>query len=313
MGRFDTLNADTQDLVNCLLPALASSFHISDAVDIIPEDIRMRAWDCERRDHIKDETENDPRNWGVQFLKDLMAISRIKKGDLNLFQQDLRAKVAKHEEKHPWCRLSDIKELKDEYEHPNRKKPVPQEESGSSSTDSYLEELHEPELPSGMKRGRHEIYEARVQPKRRKVNRLRRSDDGGFERKDKAKARKSGFSMERDSPVDSPARSRPALRRPSRIIDSDGEEDARDSPYGKPSRTKAQTPSAYSMSPAPARLSSVIAESIDTSDQPLAVQKMEAELEVAEAELKAARLKFAYCKAKEEAEEEARKRQSALK
>jgi hypothetical protein len=173
MGRYDTLNADTQDLINCLLPALATSFGLTDAVDIIPEDIRMRAWDCERRDHIKDETENDPRNWGVQFLKDLMAISRIKKGDLATFQADLYAKVALHEEKHPWARLGDIKEIKDEYEHPDRPAPVVEESAGTSSTDSYLEELHEPDLPPGMKRGRrghHEIYEARIQEshKRRK-------------------------------------------------------------------------------------------------------------------------------------------------
>jgi hypothetical protein len=170
MGRFETLNADTQDLVNCLLPALATSFGLKDPVDIIPEDIRMRAWDCERRDHIKDETENDPRNWGVQFLKDLMSISRIKGGNLALFQADLRAKVDLHEEKHPWARLTDIKEIKDEYEHPNRPPPVVEESPGTSSTDSYLEELHEPDLPPGMKRGRHEVYEARVQEsqKRRK-------------------------------------------------------------------------------------------------------------------------------------------------
>jgi hypothetical protein len=173
MGRFETLNADTKDLVNCLLPALAASFKVSDAVEIIPEDIRMRAWDCERRDHIKDQTENDPRNWGVQFLKDLMAISRLKSGDLDAFQADLRAKVALHEPKHPWCRLGDIKELKDEYENPNRPQIVTEESSGTSSTDSYLEELHEPDLPRGMKRGRkrnHEVYEARIQEshKRRK-------------------------------------------------------------------------------------------------------------------------------------------------
>jgi len=173
MGRFETLNADTKDLVNCLLPALATSFKVPTCVEIIPEDIRMRAWDCERRDHIKDQTENDPRNWGVQFLKDLMAISRLKNGDLAVFQADLRAKVDLHEEKHPWARLSDIKELKDEYEHPNRPPPAEVESAATSSTDSYLEELHEPDLPSGMKRGRmrnHEIYEARVQEshKRRK-------------------------------------------------------------------------------------------------------------------------------------------------
>jgi len=167
MGRFDTLNADTRDLVNCLVPALATSFSIPNCVDIIPEDIRMRAWDCERRDHIKDQTENDPRNWGVQFLKDLMAIARLKEGNLAVFQADLRAKVDLHEEKHPWCRLSDIKEIKEHYQNPNKPAPVEEESAATSSTDSYFEELHEPDLPSGRKRKgarNHEVYEARVVP-----------------------------------------------------------------------------------------------------------------------------------------------------
>jgi hypothetical protein len=171
MGRYATLNADTKDLVNCLLPALAASFGLSDPIDIIPEDIRMRAWDCERRDHIKDQPEDDPRNWGVQFLKDLKAISRLKDGDLAVFQADLRAKVELHEEKHPWCRLSDIRELKAEYENPElaRKEAQSEEFESESSVDSYLEELHEPELPKGKKRkDGHEFYETRVQKKQRK-------------------------------------------------------------------------------------------------------------------------------------------------
>lgn len=169
MGRFETLNADTQDMVTCLLPALATAWNVKDPVDIIPEDIRMRAWDCDRRDHIKNQTENDVRNWGVQFLKDLMAIARIKKGVLDTFHADLREKVETHEDKHPWCRLSDIRKIRDEYENPNRKKPKPDEPEEDSSTDSYLEELHEPDLAPGEKRKRgHEVYEARVQPSRRK-------------------------------------------------------------------------------------------------------------------------------------------------
>ena len=174
MGRFSTLNADTQDLVNCLLPALASDFHVKTALEIIPEEIRMRAWDCERRDHIKDQTENDPRNWGVQFLKDLKSIARLNGGNLEEFHERLRAKVDGHEAKHPWCRLADIKEIKDEYEHPNRPEPQSEHESSVSSIDSYLEELHEPELPRGTKRGRknHEIYETRLQlPRKRKSRR----------------------------------------------------------------------------------------------------------------------------------------------
>jgi hypothetical protein len=172
MRRFETLNPETKDLVQCLLPALATSFGVSDPVDIIPQDIRMRAWDCERRDHIKEETENDPRNWGVQFLKDLMAISRLKNRDLASFQADLYAKCALHELKHPWCRLNDIRELKDEYEHPERKNRVQIiETSSSSSTDSYFEELVEPDEGRGTKRrrnGAHEVYEARIMEKRRK-------------------------------------------------------------------------------------------------------------------------------------------------
>jgi hypothetical protein len=63
------------------------------------------------------------------------------------------------------------------------------------------------------------------------------------------------------------------------------------------------TPS-FSISPAPPR--SLIAETVVTSDEPLHVQKMHAELELAEAELRAARIKFAYIQAREQAEEEAK-------
>lgn len=41
--------------------------------------------------------------------------------------------------------------------------------------------------------------------------------------------------------------------------------------------------------------------SVDTSNEPLEVQKLQAELEVAEAELRAARLKYEYIQAKEAA------------
>lgn len=175
MGRFETLNADTQDLVNCLLPALASDFHLQSALEIIPEDTRMGAWDCERRDHIKGQTENDPRNWGVQFLKDLKSTARLNGGYLEESHEHLRAKFDEHEAKHPWCRLSDIKAIKDDYEHPNRPAPQSESESSISSIDSYLEELYEPELRKGTKRGHkhnHEIYETCLQHPRKRKSRM---------------------------------------------------------------------------------------------------------------------------------------------
>lgn len=49
--------------------------------------------------------------------------------------------------------------------------------------------------------------------------------------------------------------------------------------------------------------SSDIADSVSTSNEPLEVQKLQAELEVAEAELKTARLKYQYIQAKETAEQ----------
>ncbi|KAJ4399375.1 hypothetical protein N0V91_009467 [Didymella pomorum] len=226
VGRFETLNADTQDLVNYLLPALAADFHVPSTLNVILEDIRMRAWDCERRDHIKDQTENDPRNWGVQFLN--------------------------------------------------------QSPSQTTSTiDSYLEELHEPELPKGKgrrKRGNHEIYETRLQLPR-KQGRLRRAEDGTLYRKAKDKRRKVSESIER-----TPERSTPG-RRINRAIQSDDEdlEDLRARPQSTPAISD-------------------IANAVSMSNETLEVQKLQAELEVAEAELKAARLKYQYIQAKGTAE-----------
>jgi hypothetical protein len=335
MGRFDTLNNETKDLVECILPALAQSFEITDCKEIIPEDIRMRAWDCERRDHIKDKTENDPRNWGVQFLKDLRAISRLKNGNLDQFQVDLRAKVALHEPKHPWCRLADIKELKLDYEHPERLIQVDKEESTEeSSEDDYFEELVEPDQPKGSKkrRGNHELYEARVVEKRRKSKsallayhersnkcsvvhcessnvrpdcwhwteapgRLRRSPSGGFQRYDKYANKRSRSTRTSATPEGRHS----AIRRPTRTILTDDEDFISSS--GGRSLLPHPTP-AFSVSPGPQGGRIYPVETADTSNEPVAVQKLQAELEVAEAELKAARLKYQYLQAKEQAENE---------
>jgi len=172
MGRYATLNADTKDIVNCLLPGIAANFGVTNVVDVIPENIRMRAWDCDRRKHIIAETEDDPRNWGVQFLKDLVTISRLNNGNLSEFQEKLKFKVQQHENEHPWCRLADIKEIREDYENPPRQEgevDAADPSSESSSEDSYHEELVEPAKdPSQKRRRNHEVYEARPQPKQAK-------------------------------------------------------------------------------------------------------------------------------------------------
>ena len=152
----------------------------------------------------------------------------------------------------------------------------------TSTIDSYLEELHEPELPKGKggrKRGNHEIYETRLQLPR-KQGRLRRAEDGTLYRKEKDKRRKVSESVE----CSTPGRSTPGCR-VNRAIHSDDEdiEDLRARPRSTPAVSD-------------------IANAVSMSNEPLEVQKLQAELEVAEAELNAARLKYQYIQAKEAAE-----------
>jgi len=180
MGRFETLKPETQDMVEAMLPAIAAAFGVDqgDFKDIIPEDIRMRAWDCERRDHIKDQTEDEPRNWGVQFLKDLQAIARLNGNSLSEFQEALRARVSKHAKKHPWAQLNDIKAIKAKLDNPDissdERDPDEYQSVISSSTDSYLQELVEADLPKGKKRRRADDFKPRIQskPKKRKSTQI---------------------------------------------------------------------------------------------------------------------------------------------
>jgi hypothetical protein len=115
---------------------------------------------------------------------------------------------------------------------------------------------------------------------------------------------KSRYSSERATPTST----RRTIRRPSRRVDSDDEDfngDFNDAWAMSFQQHMHPTPS-FSMSPAPARLPAAIVEEVDNSNVPVGVQKLQAELEVAEAELKAARLKHTYLEAKEAAEREAK-------
>lgn len=94
-------------------------------------------------------------------------------------------------------------------------------------------------------------------------------------------------------------RSSPGIRnrRASRTIfsDEDETEDARNNTVqDRPRSTFSLTPGAIARSN--------IADAVNTSNEPLEVQKLQAELEVAEAELKAARLKYRFIQAKEASE-----------
>lgn len=105
--------------------------------------------------------------------------------------------------------------------------------------------------------------------------------------------------MDRSTPMSNPRN----IRRASRTVHSD-REDSVDSARGIsfPPRSV----SAFSTTPGPPRAQLYTFEEDAISEEPLAVQKLQAELEVAEAELKAARLKYQYIQAREKAENEAK-------
>lgn len=154
--------------IDCLMPEIAANFGVKNVTEVVPADICMRAWDCERREHIYSQPEQDARNWGLQFVKNLGTISRMKKVTLEEFQRDLREKVEAHKEEHPWARLADINEVMFDYLHPERKNPPPVEESEEIDSDNSYYELVETGQP---RRGRDSdapMFEARPVPKKKK-------------------------------------------------------------------------------------------------------------------------------------------------
>ena len=156
--------------------------------------------------------------------------------------------------------------------------------------------------------------------------RLRRAEDGGYHRPEKPKKKDihGRFIADTRSPSIN-HHAPPRLKRRAVPSDSDSSNDPRmavklpssdsqhDEKFGRRRRRHPPNPH-YSPSPVPALAPApapapepvpAYVYEVDTSTEPLAVQKMAAELDVAEAELRAARLKYAYIQAKEQAEREA--------
>lgn len=127
-----------------------------------------------------------------------------------------------------------------------------------------------------------------------KPARLRRADAGGFQRHDPAaKKRQRASNTPNDARRMANRSNRPVL------TDEDDDDDISSMRSTRAPSLLAHPAPAFSLSPGPR--AGPICE-VDTSSESLAVQKLQAELDVAEAELKAARLKYQYIQAKEQAE-----------
>lgn len=117
---------------------------------------------------------------------------------------------------------------------------------------------------------------------------MRRLEDGTLYRKDKHADKRQR--MREPSTPDGRFRN---------IVISDEDEDETNATRASVSLDRRR--SAFSGTPT-AFSHSEITDAVDASTEPLEVQKLQAELEVAEAELRAARLKYQYIQAKEAAE-----------
>ncbi|KAF2112426.1 hypothetical protein BDV96DRAFT_602333 [Lophiotrema nucula] len=306
-ARFETLNPQTQDLVDCLIPGIVSNWGLENILDAIPEEIRMRKWDCAKKDHILNEAENDARNWGVSFLKDLLTISRLTKGQLEVFQNDLRAGLDKAKGSHSWTRLKDIKELKKKYDG---SAAVPSDSdsdvvigSGALSSDESTTEDDVVE-PMSKKRGRplkKESKSKRKANKRRKEvsppARLRRSSDISWERRDKSRRhgrdRQSAVYYTPDEPHYYPDERYFPHRRPAIQF-------GREQSYIGTPGTTMRYPSPFSSG------ASFATQDNNFSSMPeygnLTKRQLELQLEVAEAELKAKKLRLAVLSANRRAD-----------
>ncbi|KAF2280928.1 uncharacterized protein EI97DRAFT_14109 [Westerdykella ornata] len=282
MGRYETLNEASKDLIDCMLPKIAVNFGVDDPRDVIPADICMRAWDCDRREHIYDQPEDDPRNWGLQFLKELISISRMKKGKLEEFQRDLREKVEAHEDGHQWARLADIKEVKLDYEHPERKNPPPVEESEEVESENSYYELVETDQPRrGRNHGDAPMFEARPVAKKRKrknaPKRLRRGSSEGWERKDKSRRSIASPSSGDESFVESS---------PKQMSNPSHDPMGKDDLSSKYNSIRRQNPMPKD-------------DSIDDEDlDEMSVSELEAHVQLTQAELRAARLRVKLIEAR---------------
>lgn len=127
-----------------------------------------------------------------------------------------------------------------------------------------------------------------------KPARLRRADTGGFERHDPA-------AKKRQRASNTPNNGRHIANHGNRpvLTDEDDDEDVSSVRSSRARSLLTHPAPAFSLSPGPRAGSTC---EVDVSNESLAVQKLQAELDVAEAELKAARLKYQYIQAKEQAE-----------
>ncbi|KAF1993066.1 hypothetical protein P154DRAFT_583172 [Amniculicola lignicola CBS 123094] len=337
--RYENLIPNTRDIVDCIIPNIAANFGIHNCVAAIPQEIRMRRWDCDKRDHIKEESEDDPRNWGVQFLKELLSISRIKKENgetVEAWYADLKRKMQKNlakknGDKHPWVRLADVKWLREHYQSgasldsdEEGNEVVARESSSDNSTSEgsemaeYIAEAQEfskkPGHPSYVPKQVSNMLKRRraETPPLRKSKRWQRQESASatldqFEGRKKARRSIGGYA---------PRNTATAFNAE---FDFDDDPSFQDSstqllvPAALPTPSDSSHPFEYNThAHSYSRHRQAPASDIANDDEETSLYQLQLELEVAEAELKAAKLRLRVVEGKRRAAAEMESNQDTL-
>ncbi|KAF2804531.1 uncharacterized protein BDZ99DRAFT_481012 [Mytilinidion resinicola] len=110
--KYALLTRMSQIHVDGLIPQIAANWNQPSILDCIPAEIRYRIHDNNGK--VTEEPENNPQNWGIQFLKELFDLSDHTKGRLEDVQRELAAEVRKRQEGWggaPWLRDWDVIEV----------------------------------------------------------------------------------------------------------------------------------------------------------------------------------------------------------
>ncbi|KAF2494563.1 hypothetical protein BU16DRAFT_618631 [Lophium mytilinum] len=112
--KYSSLTRMSQIHVDGLIPQIAANWGQPSILDCIPAGIRYRIHDDNGK--ATDEPENNPQNWGIQFLKELFDLSDHTKERFEEVRQELVAAFRKRREEGiggdtPWLRDWDVIEV----------------------------------------------------------------------------------------------------------------------------------------------------------------------------------------------------------
>ncbi|KAF2198203.1 hypothetical protein GQ43DRAFT_465806 [Delitschia confertaspora ATCC 74209] len=111
--KYTELSMKSKGIVDRLVVRIADNWKIKYCGLCVPRSIQFRSYDSNRYKENSSQPDPDARNWGVLLLQDLLKCSSLTKGNLDKFQEDLKARVKARKGK--YAVPDDVKHIKIEY------------------------------------------------------------------------------------------------------------------------------------------------------------------------------------------------------